>query len=44
MNLEKVQITREKLQTGIFKVLLIVITFTVLVLLIRDEGFFFGIH
>ena len=44
MNLEKGQITREELQISIFKVLLIFITFTVLVLLIRDEGFFFGIH
>ena len=44
MNLEKGQTPREKLQTGIFKVLLIVIAFTVLVFLIRDEGFFFGIH
>ena len=44
MNLEKGQTTREKLQTSIFKVILIAITFTVLVFLIRDEGFFFGIH
>ena len=38
------QITREKLQRNVFKVLIGVIIFSAILFLIRDEGFFFGIH
>ena len=44
MNLVNDQHSREKLQINIFKILIGAIILSAIVFLIRDEGFFFGIH
>ena len=44
MNSVNDQISREKLQMNIFKILIGMIIFLVLAFLIRNEGFFFGIQ
>ena len=44
MNSINNQLSREKLQMKMFKILIGLIIFTAVVFLIRDEGFFFGIH
>jgi len=36
--------SRKKFQNSIFKILLTFITFSMIIFLIRAEGFFFGIH
>ncbi len=44
MNLVNNKLSREKLQINIFKILIVTIILSAIVFLIRDEGFFFGIH
>tara|TARA_B100000212_G_C27334677_1_gene516303 strand:+ start:762 stop:896 length:135 start_codon:yes stop_codon:yes gene_type:complete len=44
MNLVNNQLSREKLQMIIFKTLIGAIVFMSAIFLIRDEGFFFGVH
>ena len=43
MNLTNNEVSREKLQMKIFKILIGFITFSAIVFLIKDEGFFFNI-
>jgi len=44
MNLVNDQISRQKLQINLYKILISFIVFSVIVFLITDEGFFFGIN
>jgi len=43
MNLVNDQFSRQRLQINIFKILITFILFSVIIFLITDEGFFFGI-
>jgi len=43
MNLTDDQLSREKIQQNVFKLLLLTIVCFVIVFLIKQEGFFFGI-
>ena len=44
MNLVNDQLSREKIQTNIYKILISVIVFSAIIFLVTDEGFFFGIN
>ena len=44
MNLVNDQVSRQKLQINIYKVLISTIVFSALIFLIKDEGFFFGLN
>ncbi len=44
MNLVNNQLLRQKLQINIFKILISMIVFLVIIFLIANEGYFFGIN
>ena len=44
MNSINDQLSRRKVQTNIYKILIGAIVFSVIIFLITDEGFFFGIN
>ena len=44
MNLVDKQLSRQKLQISIYKILIGFIAFLAIIFLIKDEGFFFGIN
>ena len=44
MNLVNDQLSRQKIQINIYKILISFIVFSAIIFLVKDEGFFFGIN